>query len=991
MRNAPLILFVVLLALVGGGWLLFQGDSGSLTPVAVVGPGEAAPRLAESAGTAPVLSGDQDQEASHRVEVEAGAMSLTPSGSSPKASFETGPGVRGRVIDTLGNPLAGAMVVVAGGDPMPIDFAGDSDSSFAKRWRTVSASDGTFLVQGPEPGGLRMGVWLAGFAPLERTNLVLPAGSGADFGDQILDQGVLLEGRVVVDGGGAVAGAELVAQPVGDDNPFAFFTASTDRQPLAVSDADGRFRIDMLSAGPWKLSVKSAAHPDKTFEGRTERPGDRRLGLELVLDAGASISGKVAGIPSGAQAGELDGLVVRATPKGQGRSFGPMRAWREGVVAADGTFVVEGCVKEADYEVQARITDDRAAMPWGGEVKTRTGVIAARGGQGGLVLQWTGTTGVRLAVADATGAPIEEFTVSYGRGMLQPLAIDGETVRHHPAGKATLEELNTGGWGGAFKVLVDAPGYQNIVREVELETGRVVDAGLFTLKAAPVLTVRVTDGETGAPIAGADVRLSVLDAEASGFGRGGMRGFAPSDAAQKSRSGRTDADGVARLSTFPGETGTLVVEHEGHTRFSDSDLTMPLGQTLTREVSLGVGGRVEVLVLDSNGNPKPGAQVERRLVGDETASRGRRGRAIFGGTPEGIADQTGVSLFEHLEPGEHEFRLGSAPASGGMMIFMGTTGQQDEEPWTAATVTEGSLSRIELREKPQGSVVGLVREAGEALAGAKLRLTKRTDDNQLDGFGGFAMMGGSGANSATADGRGAYVLTGVEPGSYTLSVRHATREMESTIDVEVMAGENRVDLDLPVAIIEGRVTDGNGAPLAGVKVEVQAPGQPNFGRLIFGGMEGQAAISVGGEEADPSPTDANGRYRLRGVQANTDLQVSASQPGASPATSETFQVADGQLKSGVDLVLQPAGKIHVVVNGLSESVFGILNATYLDDEGVEPVTQFAAEGEGTLEGLRPGMWSVGLQFAGPEGQQEAPDPQDIEVLSGETSEVSFDA
>lgn len=985
MRHSSLILFLALLVLGGGAWLLFERNPSSLTPVTAVVPKGSSGGGAQADSSPPALEADQETAPEERVEVEGRTIDPLgePGAVATVGSFLTGPGVRGRIVDTQGQPLQGALVVAAGSDPFPLDYAGDSDSGFAQRWRTASGADGRFVLQGPEPGELRLGAWHSGFAPLERTDLVLPSGSGADFGDLVMDEGVVLEGRVVGEGGAGVAGAELVAESTQEGSPFTVFSSGVARRPVAVSAPDGSFRIDTLRAGPWRIAVKSAGYPDKSFEGQTERPGERRSGLELVLDAGAQIQGKVVGIPAGLPTDERSALVVRATPRGMGRSFGPMRSWREAPVAGDGSFVIEGCDKGAEYELTGRLSDGHRGLPWGGEVKARTGVLAAEGGQSGLVLQWTGTTGVHLRVTDAGGRAVEEFSVSFGGGMLRELQQDGEAVTHHPGGEVTLKELPSTGWGGAFKVVVDAPGYKSEVREVELKTGQIVDAGVIALSEAPVLVVRVEELGSGDPIAGARVSLAVR-----GTSPREVISFRGPQAGQR-RSGRTDVQGVVRLSSFPGEVCELVVERAGYTRAVIPALVMPPGEGLEQRVSLGFGGKVEVLVLDASGAPHAGVRVERRKLDDEslTASEPR----LLGDPPGVVTDQAGIALFEHLEPGEHGFKLGQSSGGFGMLFRLQENEEAPANPWTTARVVEGGVAQVELHEAPKASLMGHVSEASRALAGARLTLTSRDGDDAMPAMS-VAYVGlGGGAGTCTSDGSGAFALEGLEPGAYTLRIRHATRRMAATREVVLGVGTNHLEVELSVAVIEGEIVDDAGEPVVGAKVEASVFGGTGDMLVMPWGPGGSTASPVEGEQGDPSVTDAEGHYLLRGVQVNADLEVRATRDGLAPASNGPVRLAEGELKDGVNLVMLRSGKVHVVVDGLEPGAFGFVKATYQGDESIEPVVEFVGSGEVTLTGLRPGAWSIELQNVGPQGSAGSSPAKAVDIAPGTMGEVHFDA
>ncbi|MDF1798039.1 MAG: carboxypeptidase-like regulatory domain-containing protein [Planctomycetota bacterium] len=998
MRNAPLLLFGAIALVLGALFYLLLGPT-SGTDAATqpdLGPALVEEQAASDSRSTDLSGVSGEPQGDERKAVSADSMSLEPGRAVAAAEDADLPGVRGRVTDAAGNPLPGARVIAAGPDGMPMDLDMDANSGWGQRWRTVTGSDGSFHLRGPEPGALRLGVRLANFAPLDVDNLTLPAGGGADFGDLALEESVVLEGRVSVAGGGPVAGAELFREPVDDGDGFRVFFNQLPQHPVAVTDSEGRFRVDMLSAGPWKLRVESLEQPDRSFEGRTERPGEVRAGLRFELKPGAAISGQLTGAPEGG----LEDLVVRATPKGGG-NFGMSQSYRQGEVNDDGSFRIGGCEPGTSYTLQARLDESRSAR-WGMEQKTRTKSVDAVGGQSGIVLAWSGSTGVSLSVVKASdGRPLEDFSVSYGSGYLRQLEADGEPVEHHPGGKVLLDELRINVWNSEpFKVSVQAAGFKTLEREFELVEGEVLAGGLFQLESAPVMTVKVLDAATQQPIEGARVSLTIGSKGDTELTFAGWGAVMDDEAGARTNRGRTDAAGIALLTSFPGEVAQLEVRHEDHTDWELEELVLPASGPAEQEVLMGVGGTVVVQVLDAFGAPLPGANVEERTPPEPVANTGGDFRMASviggpGGGPGEVTDQDGLATFKHLAPGPHEFRL-AKQQRGGVMVFL-SGGGGDEERWDPVEVVERGEHELILKEQPQGALVGRVLESGEALAGASLSLSKRTQGQGRGGMRGY--FPGMGGNGATCDGRGNYRFDGVEPGDYTLTVTHASRVMPTEIDLVLVVGENTQDVDLPVAIIEGRVTRPDGTPIAGVDVSVHAAGGSSRSRtmsfLVMDDGGSESAVVVGDGAADPTVTDADGRYRLRGVQTGVELVVKAKHDEAAPAESDPLELADGQLEGGVDLVLSPAGSIVIEVDGVDEQEYMLLSVTPIAEDGTagERQTNFTTETTGTFGGLVPGSYRVRIQVMNQGsgfGDNNAAEPQVVEVKAGEATPVFFD-
>ena len=999
MRNTTLLVALSAAVVLGiGAWFFLSSTAAQPTQTEIEGRSavesqQEANARTEASGAQAAPTEDKAGSSSDRSAVEAKPQAPATA-TQPQSE---GPVLRGRVVSDAGAPLANARVIVGDNDFMPLEVISSSNEEFAKRWNTVTRADGRFEIRGPVAGRLRLGVWVDGYAPLLQENINLANGAGTDLGDVVVQRGVRLSGYVTVEGGGPVAGAKIFAEAVSSSG-FSFSMPGRMRQPVAVTDAKGAFEINTQAAGPWKFLVSSANHPDRTFEGVAANAGAHDSGLNFALSAGATIAGQLAGLPEVMP----DALQVLAREHRDG-GWGPPVEARISELDADGRFVITGCKADTKYDVYAAVSDSSGLSFFGRPTTPRSETVTVPSGSLGVLLTFKPANGVTFLVVDQAGAPVEDMTVSVGRGYLRPHKVDDKVVEHFPGGLVMIDDL-------PFlpadvspiptEVAIEAVGFET--QQIELagqSQNGILNLGTITMRDVPVVRVRVVDADTGKPIEDARVTLALPSKEENPFGFVELADVGRMADQVTSRVARTKANGVATLSAFEGEVANVSVRHADFTIGRMDGVAMPVGEAVDVEVRMGRGGRVEVLAKNAIGEPIKGVRIHTRRPpepqgGSNTMMRTLGASVSMGGpgqVDQSVTNDKGLAVFPHLEPGAHQFRIGNAPASGGGMFIAIESGNESQEPgWSQISVAEGETVELELIEEPMSELTGRVLEGGRPLAGARVRLQEAKDDNEpsFDFF--LPNQGGT-----TTDGMGRFKMERVKPGDYTVVIEHSSRVMDYSEALTLGVGSETYSVDLPITIVEGRVTDAQGQPIQGAKVEAITPSEGRSSSMVsmFISDGGDTAITVGGATTDPARTNANGEYSLRGVASDRPIQVRATHASSAPVTSKELELGPGEVRRGIDLEMLPAGKLRVVLNGAPEDTFFLVHANYLDGAGIPPELTTLTDGEATLDSLRPGRWQLSLSEVGMNGNG-AGDRDDwkreVVVKPGETTEAAFD-
>lgn len=922
----------------------------------------------------------------------------------PPRAWRSGdePKLRGRIVDPQGQGIPAATVLAASGEfwiQIPLDV---EPEGLPKGWfeveRAITDDAGRFDFDSLKPGTLRIVARAPGFAPAHEDHLTLPDRPEHQLADIRLERGVALSGRVIDRERKGLAGATLL-QPLecGRDEGGNEVSFPSRGVLLATTDAEGAFTIDQLAAGPWNLIVDATGFSVSEESGRTRKAGERVTDLLFRVDRGFEILGHVR-----AEDGALPiGMRVSARPspeeeEGKESQEGEDRELpspvshrvRHAICASDGSFTVRGLQGATRYALSLWHADDKGT-DW--KLARGTATAHAYSGQRGAEIVYRPEAALAFRVTDArSGLPLTELTVWAGVGNERVLHDDeGEIVRHFPDGLVRYGGLRPKRGGKPVQLRVAASGYADHERKnLALDAGQTLDLGTITLAPERVVLARVVDDRTGEPVEGARVVLGQKSAEE-------LRRMLANDLdadlynVAAVRYGRTDERGQARLSSWPGKSATAMADAKGYLASAPVSSILPQAEDPAIEIRLRRGGTVAVTVRDRSGKPVEGITVERKDPG-----RGEDG----GEDPSLRTDLLGVARFEALEPGVYAFRIRD-PIANTRLAWRGPDPDTAGEGWVEAVAADGATVAIDFVVESRGGLFGTVREGGRPLAGARLHLVdpERVGKNPPNFWGGE-----HDPLAAMTDAEGSYRFEEVECGAYTLEVVHGTRKMVARLAVELADPPRAFDVDLDVAVIEGRVVGEDGRGLEGIEVQClnsdgRSESQGSWRVLLTEDEEGDADVDYRQDVQPTEKTDANGHYSLRGVRSGDPVQVQASGDRVQPETKPSITLGPDEIRRSVDFVLKDAGAIEVVMTGNPSTGRGgyyQVRASAIQEDGQAGTSAYGHVGTwnrtGRLRSLAPGRYRVEVHRGGRQRGQPLLDVE-VVVVVRETVRLAFQA
>lgn len=500
------------------------------------------------------------------------------------------------------------VTVVTAGDRKPVRGA----TVELRDLQTVSGTtgdDGKVTFTAVWPGGYSLVAWAPGYARSYAWIGVPRPSAGAPVVDKEtieLRRGAPVAGRVRTTDGRPVEGALVAFGAVSE------WAAQADpRRDAVKTDAQGRFRFDALPAGTFRFAARHPDHAPGTSAPVTLDGERERTDVEITLDAGAIVAGKVVN----KQGQPVAWASVRVVAKIEGWSFEDARQ-----VYSDeaGAFEVKGLPRRT---LQAVALHESGASE---TVEIDLGSVAEKRDVV-LTLDLDGT--IAGVVVDSKGEPIAEAQV-----WAFPDFRRGNAMRGEWRLRGGIQELTDA--GGRFVIRGLRPGDYMLRASrpgASSRSGWLRQPVEASVGAKDVKIVLENDGAVKGKVLYADG--SAPEIFTISLGMGGGTPFSSSD-------------GGFQLDDVPPGERTITVTGPGFDRKQvqvtvESDKVADVG-TITVTKGRTISGRV----LTPSGQPVPGAEViaARRLFGDgaKASERGGWGPAGMGGAKKALADEQGV-------------------------------------------------------------------------------------------------------------------------------------------------------------------------------------------------------------------------------------------------------------------------------------------------------------------------------------------------------------
>ena len=605
---------------------------------------------------------------------------------------------------------------------------------------------GKATLTGVSSGFTTIHVEASGYAPADQL-LIVPDSATTTLKARVsLSAGAAVSGRVTDEAGLAIEGASVVAVDTAD--LFDFSDADRDG---ARSDSEGRFQLTSLAAGTYRLTASHKQHPH-TSSAPVSVDGKRPIrGVEIVMPAGGSLSGRVV-----STAGQAVAWARVRVGTGTGAPFsGVLGGARQRAATTDeqGVFELSGLPREA---LMAMAISDQASSPIANvDLQSQVRVDGLE-----LVLEVEGQ--IAGQVVTGSGEPVPEvevnaFTDVWTEGLDSSARLRGRshtmtdgggefTLKGLPEGSYRLRASRSGGGMKAYASMgVQAKVGDRDVRLVLEAEGELQGRVALTTGGAPTSFSVALTHPPGVPFSG-------------GYGAFELPEVAPGSYQVTIRGAQFADTTVPNVKIEPGQTTDLGL------------IQVKAGRTVT--------GRV----LDEDGRPVPDSAVvlARHLMSTGTSLMSELG--------DGLEEQMGLRRTRSGADGSFHIE-GAGSEQQVLVAELESLGRS-----TPLTIPAGDQSAsFDLVLHGFGSLTGVISSGGLPAKGAFVSASAKGELNQ------------SILVNAGDDGR--YLIAKLPAGEYRLSATVVSGSLgggkSEAIITTVRVGEQaQADIDIAVGHVE---------------------------------------------------------------------------------------------------------------------------------------------------------------------------------------------